>query len=375
MTPAPGERVRSLDLYRGAAVMLMIAAHVCDAFLSEAARAGPLWTAMNVLFGFVGPAFLVVSGAAIAIADDSQHSLRSARAARRRRRVRRLGLLLALGYWVQIPVLSLRQLAWNRRPEELARLFDSNILHVIAIGGTAIVAIDAFVRSPTARRAMVFVVALAIVIATPWLWHCDCAGALWLPVRAFVSPQPASTFPLAPFVAYMLAGMVIAPLVRSARAGRVGAIGAAALALASLLDLAIGAVAPHDDFWYGSIQHTLMRFAGVVIGLAASMLATRERTRLTILERIGRASLAIYVIHLILVYGSPMTMGMRWWFDGALNRTQPAPIVALLYVIVATVAVGAVFAWPALRNRYPSTARVMVVAWWCAFAALFLLTP
>lgn len=375
-------RVRSLDAYRGIAVLLMIIAHACDAFLAEVHRSGTVWHAVNITFGFVAPAFLFLAGATLGPLlrrnAPTPHDSHGSKSPPRSRHARRYALILLLAYWLQIPVLSLRQLVWSQRPHELARLFDCNILHVLAIGGLGLIAIDALFARDRSRRFAAAAVALALVIVAPYVWHSDVALSMFLPLRAFVAPQPASTFPIVPFAAYMLAGYALWPWLTHSTARHtawlaIASSGAAGTALA--LDAAIGSITPHDDYWNGSAQHSLMRFAGVLAGAAATAALRPRSARRMLIERIGQASLAIYVLHLVVIYGSPMTIGLRSAFNGALASAMSPFEVAVFVVGLAACVIGAVFAWSLVRRSRPAIARASWWLWWSAFAVLFALTP
>ena len=365
-------RVRSIDLYRGVAVLLMIVAHACDAFLADRFRDGAAWHALDIAFGFVAPAFLFLSGLALSLGMQRHDRIASLS-------LRHLQIL-ALAYWLQIPVLSLRQLIWNRRPEELARLFDMNILHVVAIAGLLVLGLSRIVGAAPGRlRALVAVLALAAIVATPYAWDSSLGETLWLPLRSIVGPQPAATFPLFPYVAYGMLGFAAAPLVVARDRGAVLplALSGVALLLGGLaLDGPMSALRHHDDFWHGSIQHTIFRLGGVLVALAGSMaIVPLLRSPVTLLERIGRRSLAVYVLHLMLIYGSPMTMGSRYWLDGRLDRAVSPPAVVGLVVGVTLLVCAAALVWPELRRRAPHLTSLLWIAWWVAFAGFFLLTP
>ena len=375
-------RVRSLDAYRGIAVLLMIIAHACDAFLAEVHRSGTVWHAVNITFGFVAPAFLFLAGATLGLSSrrnaPTPHDSQGSKSPPRSRHARRYALILLLAYWLQIPVLSLRQLVWNQRSHELARLFDCNILHVLAIGGLGLIAIDALFARDRSRRFAAAAVALALVIVAPYVWHSGVSLSMFLPLRAFVAPQPASTFPIVPFAAYLRAGYALWPWLTHSTARHtawlaLGSSSAAGIALA--LDEAIGSIAPHDDYWNGSAQHSLMRFAGVLAGAAATAALRPRSARRMLIEHIGQASLAIYVLHLVVIYGSPMTIGLRSAFNGALASAMSPLEVAVFVVGLAACVIGAVFAWSALRRSRPGIARASWWLWWSAFAVLFALTP
>lgn len=288
--------------------------------------------------------------------------------------LRRLLFILAIAFWIQIPVLSLRQLLWNRRPDELARLFDSNILHVAAIGGLVIIALAHICRTHARARAVAAVLAAVAFIATPYIWRVD-HDAVALPLRALIASQPPATFPLLPYIGYALAGFATSAYLQRSDyvVGRTASIGILSLGIAFVLELLIGTTPPHDTFWYGSIQHSLARFGTVMIGLALALLSTRDGDSL--LARVGRMSLPIYVLHLAIVYGSPVTSGLRSSFGGRFERAfDPLQVIAIV-AVVALVATGCAAIWRAIATSHPRERRVVWWGCWIAFALLFATTP
>ena len=65
-------------------------------------------------------------------------------------------------------------------------------------------------------------------------------------------------------------------------------------------------------FWTTSPSQFLMR-AGLVclVVSALAMITLRFRPRVQALEALAQASLAVYIIHICLVYGSPFNTGLR----------------------------------------------------------------
>lgn len=356
-------------------MLLMIASHATDAFLAGQWKAGDPWYGLNLLFGYVAPGFAFLAGMSL------WHGLgrhpRSDRETERRYAWRYLRVLL-LGYWLQIPILSLRQLLWVQRPDELARMFDANILQVIAITGLLALAMVKMMGSAERARLPLLLLAMAGIVAAPYLWRSDLPMLLPLPLRAYLSPHPPATFPLLPYGAYLLLGFVMArPLTRSGGQGptrlAMPLLGCACIVAGLALDIPLASHPPHDDFWGSSIQHVIFRLGGIVLGVSLCMaLARRGRGWLYFM---GRSSLAIYLLHLMLIYGSPMTMGARYWGGGALDRSLDPLATALAIALTALLCYHAVHGWGMLRDRRPGLALWGKRLWWGAFWALFLLTP
>jgi len=376
----PSTRLRFIDLLRGMAMLLMVGAHASDAFLADRYRGNNLWYGTDLLFGFVAPAFLFLSGMTLWIAMSREWGQRSGQAARRL--LRRALVILLLGYWLQIPILSLRQLIVCRRPAELARLFDCNILQVIALSMFFVIAIAYIARSLPRTRLIALASGLAVAIATPFVWESGLYLALPLPLRFYLAPQPPALFSLFPHAAYYLLGFTSAAAFVSVERTVRGWLlllvsGAVMIAAGLLVDPLLAGHPPFDDFWHSSPQHLLFRTGGIVLGAGIASIAVRVvASRYTAwLEYAGRKSLAVYLLHLMIVYGSPINMGMRYWVHGAMNASlaPAATVTATVGIIVVTW--FAIRAWDAIRRDYPMLALWSKRAWWVLFWALFLLEP
>ncbi len=370
-------RLGSIDLARGVAVVLMVGAHATDAFLGDSWKQNDLWYAINILFGFVAPAFIFLSGLAL------WHALtgRSGNDEHRGRIATRYLTILLLGYWLQLPVLSLRQLIFNQRPDELARLFDANILQLIAVAGLIALGLAMALRSPDRARIASLLLGITAILLTPSI----SAGTLYLglplAIRPYVAPSPPATFPLLPYLAYFMVGFSLSPhLTGAAQSLRKRTIvllfGALLLGLGLALDPLLAPFPPYNDFWGPSIQHVFFRLGGIIVLFACSLHAMALWPYGSgLLAYLGRNSLAIYVLHLMLIYGSPMTMGMRYWFGGALDgRLHPVATLATTVAVLA-LCTAAISLWRWLRTEHPRIALWLKRLWWGLFWGLFLLQP
>lgn len=374
----PTTRIYAIDLARGAAVILMIVAHASDAFLADRWRSGTLWYAIDLLFGYVAPAFIFLSGITLRQALDRGAGSGAPLGGTLRRLARRQLTILLLGYWMQIPLLSLRQLVWSASPATLARLFDANILQTIAVTGLLVLLVVRLAGSASRARAPLVLLALAGIIATPYLWRSDLHTHLPLPIGLYVAPQPRATFPILPYGSYLLLGVLLAePILSFGRGTRkrwtMPPVGMLLAFLGLALDPLLHPHPPHDDFWRSSIQHVLFRLGGVITGV--SLCFTVAEGHLRPLAYAGRKSLSIYILHLMLIYGSPMTMGGRYWFGGLLDGSLNPLQTLLAAAIVLALCYGAIRAWELSGERRPVLRLWGKRIWWGTFWLFFLLTP
>jgi hypothetical protein len=356
----------------------MIGAHVADALLADRWKSGDLWYALDLLFGYVAPAFIFLSGVTLRQALDRGSHEGAPAGDTVRRLARRYLTILLLGYWLQIPLLSLRQLIWSPSPAMLARLFNANILQTIAVAGLLLLLVVWIVGSVARAWPPLLLLALAGMIATPYLWRSDLYLGIPLPFRFYLAPQPPATFPLIPYGSYLLLGALLAgPLLAlgadARNRWRMPLLGGLLAGAGLALDPLLHPHPPHDDFWRSSIQHILFRLGGTITGVSLCF-ALPERS-LRPLAYVGRRSLAIYILHLMLIYGSPMTMGGRYWFGGLLDRALD-PLGAILAVaVVLGLCCCTIILWDRLRRTHPGAALWGKRLWWGTFWGFFLLTP
>jgi uncharacterized membrane protein len=342
------QRVDQLDLIRGLAVVLMIVGHTIDAVLWAPARDTLVFRSYEFTRGFTAPLFLVVSGFAFSVVSERHWSRCLTAGPLLGRRLSRIILLLVVGYALHLPYLSLEKLVFDASNYDLQAFFQADVLQCFAVGLLTLQLV-----LMVSRRPLVFAVASALlgaatVFATPWVWSIDFAGTVPAAVTPYLNTRQLTLFPVFPFLGHLFAGAAVGHWYTSARAA-----GTAERWLRHLLVTATalvigGAVVgllpfelyPPHDFWRANPSITLLRL-GVVLLIICAIFALRWRRPLLtdIAGLLGRSSLLIYTAHLIVVYGSAVSLG----FAQRIGRTLPAP--STLALALAVVAAMAALAW------------------------------
>jgi acyltransferase len=321
-------RIGALDAARALGVLAMVFGHTLDALLAPAVRETPLAVAYWKARGLTAPLFLMVSGWAVTVAISRG---RATGPAILRGRLPRVALLLGIGYALRWPGWGLERLAAGD-PSVWSHLLAFDALHTIAL---ALLATAAVLALPWTRREQGLALAALLVLA----WSLGLRGPAPLPpAPASVPHAPAllalwqadggtSPFPLFPWAAYFFAGAILALAAPGGapRAGPLAAVGAALVAATCWTG--VGTMPPANPL--------LIAFRIGVILLVVAALTHVPAGAAGRVAPLGRASLAIYAIHVPLVYG---------WstLDGLAQRVGPTRGAGAALGIAACVLVASV---------------------------------
>ena len=352
---SPPSRAHVLDLVRLLAMLLMLQGHTLDALVDP--RHMDLdafgWHAWVHLRGLTAPMFMLVSGAAsvLGIRYDPEGRLS---AAFLRRRLRLAAIVIGIGYLMVFPANRLADLRWVS-PGIWRSFLRVNILQANGVTLLLLTGLLACVRTVRRYAAWSLAVGLLILLGAPLVASVD--WFRWLPegLAAFLSFEHGSLFPLFPTSAYMFLGVGLGALLRERpEAGRVRAFrmacltaGAACLLFSIAADRVPMALLPPGRAYQGAYAYTSCRlgFALLVCGLVGW--AAEGRPRLSAaLAPMGRNSLFVYVGHLVLIFGTPWTLGLDYGRYHALTVGEGV----LSVLLVAGVTFGAVLAWRWLRS-------------------------
>ncbi|MGB8221964.1 MAG: hypothetical protein WCF10_05215, partial [Polyangiales bacterium] len=183
-----------------------------------------------------------------------------------------------------------------------------------------------------------------------------------------------SIFPLFPWTGFLCAGVITAYLSIDPRRGwlrepltwSLAGVGFLLWAVARLLHEFGSDPFGEQDYWKTSPIFFLTRLGLVLLGFAAlcaleslwsrwqpRTIASRHMNAKGLLQRVGQETLVIYVIHLLVLYGSPISPGLNTLVGGALNLEATSIVAALVLLVSTTVAL----LWSYGRRRWPARFR------------------
>jgi uncharacterized membrane protein len=374
------QRYLFIDLLRFVAGFFMIQGHVFDALLSPQVKSASWYYIHDFFHGFIAPMFLFASGVAFGVATIQSWEQHIVWGERVRRRVWKFIALMAIGYALHLPYFSLRKTISAATFMETKAMVQVDALQCI---GVTLLILQGAVFLLRKKELFVRWVALGgavAIFASPVLWSLHFADKIPLWMAAYLNAENGSWFPLFPWAAYILCGVLFGYCFLKAGSYRdeVTAVLKYAAAGAGLAFLAILALRlpfnfyPPHDYWKSDPTIVLVRLSVVSFVAAGIFLAERYiQTPSRIPSIMGRESLFVYIVHLLIVYGSVMGPGLSYYIGPTLSLGQALFATILVFVVVMFLAV----LWHGLNLNHRSVADKLKLAGAAMFLLAFVVRP
>jgi uncharacterized membrane protein len=299
-----------LDWVRGVAVLIMIEAHVLDAWTHTADRTRPLFGYAMILGGFGAPLFLFLAGLAAVLSAESKRR-KSGEFAASWRAVQQRGWQvfgLAFLFRLQSYILS--------GGNGLLGLLKVDILNVMG-PAIAMTGLTGRLARKTVVRGVLFVaVAGVISLVTPIVRAMPVFAWLPDPIEWYLRPTPGRTnFTLFPWAGFVFAGAAVGVIIDSPKPAQRARRLQVTLAIAGALVVWMAHAASlrpslyaQSDYWTSSPSFFFLRVGVLTLLLPLGYAWThapwrRKLSAWSPLEEFGRASLFVYWIHVEMVYG------------------------------------------------------------------------
>jgi len=373
-----------IDLFRGAAILLMLQGHAFRALLDPPVQQHPVYQFFEIIHGITAPAFLFGAGLTFVISTrrhwQEYHHIGKPLV----RRVGRVALVILLGLSLHLPYFSLRKILSEGTTEDVLQLFQFDILHCIGFGLLILQALIFFFR--TERRFYLAVVALAIIIPilTPLVWDVDFLHIYPPAIAQMFDSRHGSPFPLFPFVAFLFAGVLISwEFLQAAEHGsqssfmrRLFWLGPLIAAGAILMDIQPVRLYPTYNFWYTSPNYFAIRVGVLLVLTATIWYLARSVENLSpkrpligrtasVVSLLGKESLVIYVVHLPFLYGSFIYQDVS--FRGVFGSNLGLGTTALIFLAILLAMTLLAKGWSVLK-----TSRVAYRSVQAMIAGMFL---
>jgi uncharacterized membrane protein len=300
------KRFPFLDWMRGLAVVIMIQCHVFNSFAAQSVRDSGPYVLSQFIGGMAAPLFLFMAGMTLAFQMDSQDRKQHAALARWVAALRRAGYVWGIAYLFRLSncLASIPHVDWH----EFTKV---DILNCMGLSMAVFAGAAALQGQVRAR--WVALGALAVAAASPLVANIDWGGTPSL-IQEYLAPgHGRGRFAFFPNAAYVGFGLAAGTVVRHTAAERFERLMQWALLLGLVLVIAAQyfsnipySIYSKSNFWTDSPSLILIRAGIALLVLAGCYLWTEcvATSGWSWMQVLGRNSLMVYWVHVMLVYGN-----------------------------------------------------------------------
>jgi uncharacterized membrane protein len=323
-------RIIFIDLLRAFAVLQMVQGHTVDVLLSNDYRNfdSIIFSAWFFMRGMTAPIFLFTSGTVFTylfrLAKEPFQSN-----PRVKKGVYRFLLLVGLGYIIRYPTYKIIDFS-DVTVEQFSIFYAVDVLQLIGFG-LLFILISAYISEKFGQKdkLIFYISALFFFVLWPFFQNVAWSNYLPVPIANYFYQNHGSLFPLFPWVGYMFCGAVLGsylakhPDVFKTTRFTINLllIGSILIVIFILLKL-VQLNSENGKVIYFTDSYSLLSLrVGFVLILnsVVAFISLKIKSIPKILVLIGRNTLLIYVVHLILLYGSAWSPGLIMLFDKSLN--------------------------------------------------------
>ncbi len=317
---------------RAFAVLMMVQGHTVDVVLSDEYRLAeyPVYAVWFFMRGMTAPIFLFTAGAVFTylfrlVKEPFESNTRVLKG------IKRFLLLVFLGYLLRYPTPTL--LDFSKVSENGWRVFfDVDVLHLIGFSILFVIILIYIAEKLKTGDYLLFTTG-AIIFFTlyPFMYSINWKEIVPLPVAGYLYQETGSIFPLFPWAGYCIGGAILGSyLARNPDvfkttqfSGSLAMIGSAFLIVAYVGNYIEEAIIGQSYFWTSSPNLIFLRLGFVLmLNSVVSFISIKLNSLPKLVILVGRNTLIIYIVHLLILYGSAWNPGISKVFSRSLDVWQ-----------------------------------------------------
>jgi uncharacterized membrane protein len=337
-------RIIFIDLMRAFAVLMMVEGHTTDVLLSGAYRNPEAvgYVIWNFMRGMTAPIFLFTAGNVFTylfkLVDEPFLTN-----PRTQKGFKRFLLLVFLGYLLRFPTAKVIDFS-GVTVEQWHTFFAVDVLQLIGFGILFLMIFIFLSEKLNISSYTVLSIGTLLFIALyPVFSFIHWKNFLPLPVAGYFSYETGSNFPLFPWVSFVLAGGILGNYLAknpnvfktSLFSLKLTVFGAALILLALVGDLIETKIFGQSYFWTISPNLVFLRIGLVLIMNAlVSLISIKVESIPRLVILVGRNTLLIYIVHLVMLYGSAWTGGLIILFYNSFNIWMTIGSVIIMFTLM-----------------------------------------
>ncbi|MCX6170566.1 MAG: heparan-alpha-glucosaminide N-acetyltransferase domain-containing protein [Ignavibacteriales bacterium] len=342
MSSNPRKRIIFLDLMRALAVLMMVQGHTIDAFLGDQFRSfdSPLYNIWFTIRGFTAPIFMFTSGVAFTylLKSNKEPFFQNPRVLKG---VHRFIILVLIGYLLRFPTPRMFDFSEVTKAQWLV-FFTVDALQLIGFGLLFILFLSFIAEKYKASDYLVFSLGalfffFMFLVTEKISW----ANFLPIPFAAYFYHGTGSFFPLFPWSGYVISGGILGtylaknPLSYNTKkfSYNLFGFGLISLVICFFIHQIENYLYGQKTFWTDNSALIFYRLGFILIlNSIMSYIALSLKTIPEIIQQVGKNTLLIYVVHIVVLYGSAWIPGFAMFYPKTLNI--PLSILAAILLIV-----------------------------------------
>lgn len=342
-------RIIYIDLMRAFAVFMMIQGHTVDTFLADEYRTTDSLFYSTWLFmrGFTAPIFMFTSGLIFTYLLKV-NSFNFSNNPRVLKGIKRGLLLITIGYLLRYPTYRIFDFRYVSA-EQWTIFFTVDALHLIGFGLLFIILIYYLSQKMVVNFNFVAIAFIFVIfILTPIIQNLNWNNYVPEYISAYLTTKNGSLFPFFPWLIYVLAGGLLGNYLRNNEIKYLQKRFVFSLFIIGLVFISIFIISNSSAFeaynWVVSLKIILLRLGAVIILNSVIVYIARKAKNIPeIVMEIGRKTLLLYVVHIIILYGCVLMPGLNKFYGKSFDVTQT--------LIAATLMLSSMFSLVIITNK------------------------
>jgi len=327
---------------RAFAVLMMVQGHTIDTFLGDEYRSfdSTLFNIWYTIRGFTAPIFMFTSGVAFTylLRLNPNPFNQNPRVIKG---VHRFVILVLTGYLLRFPTHLIFDFS-DVTHEQWLVFFTVDALHLIGFGLLFVLCLSYISEKFRLSHYLTFSLGASFFFFLYLIMDkINWANYLPIPFAAYLYHGTGSLFPFFPWAGYLISGGILGLyLAKNPKAFllekfsiKLFAFGVASLIICYSVHLFEDSFYGVKVFWTDNLALIFYRL-GMILLLNSAMayIALRIKTIPEIVQQVGKNTLLVYVVHVIILYGSIWIPGFGMFYSKTLNI--PLSILAAILLIV-----------------------------------------
>ncbi len=344
------KRVIFIDLMRAFAVLMMVQGHTIDTFISDEYRTfdSILYSIWFTMRGFTAPIFMFSSGAVFTYLLKS-YKVPFLENPRVPKGFKRFLMLIVIGYLLRYPTYSLFDFRFVTKEQWLS-FFVVDALHLIGFGLLFILVLTYIAEKRKMNNYLIYSTgALFFFLLFNITEKINWTNIFPYPIAAYFFHQTGSLFPLFPWAGYVLSGAVLGNYLANNHGAftkmkfsrNLFFIGLFFWICAYLIQIMENYYFHQKTLLSGNLFIIILRLGWVILlNSLMSFIALKLKTIPDLIKWVGRHTLIIYAVHVIILYGSAWVPGLNLIFAKSMSLSYAIFAAILMITLMILMVVG-----------------------------------